>query len=455
MQTHWNQPPGRIPDRRLIVFGRYPVPGRVKSRLIPFVGELGAAELQRRWTERAIDISLGAFLAPVEFCCTGGRLGQIHRWLGRRMVSIRPQTNGDLGSRMKSAIDTALGQGCQQVVLIGTDVPQMESRHLAAAFETLADHDVVLGPTLDGGYWLVGCRRPADIFTDMAWGSSDVLNQTLAAADKQGLSVAQLAPLNDMDTEADLVAWQPQKQWRRPYLTVIIPALNEASFVTAAVQQVQSPDIQTIVVDGGSTDGTAARAEEAGAKVIDAPPGRALQQNAGARLAAGQVLLFLHADARLPTGFAQQIFETLMDRRTVLGAFEFKTDYHHRGMQLIEKAVHIRSKVFHLPYGDQALFMPKAVFENVGGFPQVPIAEDLFLVRRLAGLGRIGLAPGAVITSGRLWRAMGIWRYTIINYLIAGGCLLGIDPRQMAPLYRFRSKISGRLQGRLKKPNQP
>jgi GT2 family glycosyltransferase len=89
-----------------------------------------------------------------------------------------------------------------------------------------------------------------------------------------------------------------------------------------------------------------------------------------------------------------------------------------------------------MPYGDQALFMSRNIFEKVGGFPRVPIAEDLFLVRRLARLGRIAQARGSVLTSGRRWRTIGIWRSTLINYLIAGGCLLGMDPRHLAPLYR-------------------
>jgi hypothetical protein len=90
-----------------------------------------------------------------------------------------------------------------------------------------------------------------------------------------------------------------------------------------------------------------------------------------------------------------------------------------------------------LPYGDQALFMPRNIFDRIGGFPLVPIAEDLFLVKRLARLGRIAQARGAAVTSARRWRAIGVWRATLINYVIAAGCLLGVGPRHLVPLYRL------------------
>jgi len=81
--------------------------------------------------------------------------------------------------------------------------------------------------------------------------------------------------------------------------------------------------------------------------------------------------------------------------------------------------------------------MPRSIFKQAGGFPETPIAEDLFLVRRLGRLGRIGLAEGAAVTSGRRWRRIGVWRATMINYLIAVGCLVGVDPKRLAPLYRW------------------
>jgi rSAM/selenodomain-associated transferase 2/rSAM/selenodomain-associated transferase 1 len=428
----------RHPKRCIIVFGRYPVPGRTKTRLIPLLGPVGAAELQRHLTETTLEMVSHSGLGRVWFCHAGGTPGQLRRWLGPRNLQFMPQVNGDLGMRMEAALGEAIRRGHQRVLLVGTDVPGMTSGHLRDAFDALAEHDVVLGPSRDGGYWLVGVRKPARIFDGISWGSDQVMDQTLDTARRRGLSTILLDPLNDIDTPVDLKAWQPDACWRRPYVSVVLPVLNEAVHIAATLERAVCSDAQVIVVDGGSRDKTVALARAAGVQVVEAPRGRAHQQNHGARLAQGRVVLFLHADTRLPANYVARMFETLLDRRVVLGAFGFKTDEDGLSMQLIERIVHLRATMFRLPYGDQGLFMRKESFDRQGGFPPVPIAEDLFLVRRMARLGRIELARAKVVTSGRRWRNEGTWRTTLINYLIAGGCLLGVDPKRLAALYRSR-----------------
>lgn len=421
--------------RRLIVFGRYPVPGRTKTRLIPALGPAGAADLQRALTERILDMALGARLAPVQFSFAGGTPKQVRRWLAKPGLRIARQTGGDLGRRMHTAMAAAFDGGRRQVVLVGTDVPAATAGHLQAAFDALRTSDMVLGPSTDGGYWLIGLRQPVDVFRDIAWGSPFVLDQTLAAGRRLKLRIAQLDPQQDIDVPSDLTSLPAAIKTGRPYLSVVIPALNEGATIEAAIKSARSADSDIIVVDGGSRDRTVARAADAGARVIPAPRGRAVQLNRGAQKAGGSVLLFLHADSRLPHDYSSYVFETLMDSRTVAGAFRFRTDDPSRSMRLIEQTVHIRSTWFQMPYGDQGLFLRNAVFQGIGGFAPVPIAEDLLLVRRLVRMGRIRLVPAAVVTSGRRWRRIGVWRATLINYLIAGGCLMRIPARTLAPLY--------------------
>jgi rSAM/selenodomain-associated transferase 2/rSAM/selenodomain-associated transferase 1 len=432
-------------ERRLILFSRYPVPGRAKTRLIPLLGPLGAAEAHRWLTENTLAVLMRSYRAPVEMAYTDATRDQVRRWLTKYRIPCYPQPEGDLGRRMASVIRRAFDQGAQQVVLVGTDVPGIKPRHVAAAFDALAGHDMVLGPSHDGGYWLIGCRRPIRVFNGIDWGTSSVLDQTIRAAEDQGLSSTLLERLQDIDTEADIRRWRPEREWARPYLSIVIPTLNEADRIAPLVATLGASDIEIVVVDGGSRDGTPQVAREAGAVVIDAPRGRASQQNAGAARAAGKILLFLHADTHLPGDFGAQVFERLMDPRVVLGAFRFKTDWDHWAMRWIERGVQARSVLLQLPYGDQALFMRKAIFEQVGGFPEVPFAEDLLLARKLARRGRIELTPGAVVTSSRRWRAAGIWRVTLINYLIALGCLLGIHPAWLAPVHRYGHKFKRRV----------
>jgi len=425
------------PIDRLIVFGRYPVPGRTKTRLIPALGPAGAADLQRQLTEKIVATAEAFALqrgVNVEVCFEGGSEQKMRRWLGPDL-SLSRQAPGDLGTRMYAAFLAAFQRGCSRAVLIGTDIPELRADHLRQAFDALGENDLVIGPSRDGGYWLIGLNRPARLFEGIKWGTKAVLDQTLALANGQGLSVKELDYLTDIDTEEELKELLPDWTEKGPYVSVIIPALNEALNIQKTINSARNRDAEVIVVDGGSGDDTVVRATRAGARIEKSSRGRAVQQNHGTSVARGSVLLFLHADTHLPHGYINHIFEALMDPETVAGAFRFKTDLNHPLMKPIEFATNIRSQYLKLPYGDQGLFFRRAVFEAVGGFPEVSIAEDLFLIHRISKQGRIGIAPVYAVTSGRRWQTRGLLRTTLINQIIVAGCCLGISPRVLAKLY--------------------
>ncbi len=427
---------------RLIIFTRYPIPGKTKTRLIPELGKAGAADLQRRLTEitfkTAHDFS-SCYNIGVELRFKGGDKNKVRRWLGSDSVFLR-QPQGDLGSRMLFSFEEAFRQGCRSVVLIGSDTPEIATDHLKQAFDTLYDHDLVLGPSKDGGYWLAGMKAPNDIFKGIAWGSKVVLDQTLKSAEAQGLKVGLLDPLNDIDTFDDLRKWDKSPANGNPYISVIIPALNEENSIEAAISTAANQDAEVIVVDGGSDDHTVQKATAAGAMVQTSDPGRAVQQNYGAGLAQGKTLLFLHADTILPGDYVDYVFEALMDPKAVGGAFRFKTDWDSPMMRATEFLTNFRSRYLKLPYGDQGVFVRKSAFENNNGFPLVNIAEDLFFIRELARKGRIKIVPAETVTSARRWKRLGICRVTLINQLIAAGCFIGVSPRLLATLYQ-RDKV--------------
>jgi uncharacterized protein len=427
-----------VRSERLILFGRYPVPGRTKTRLIPLLGAARAADFQREITEmtlRTDRLAARGHRVDLEACFEGGSLAKLRRWLGPDLI-FSEQRSGNLGERMKGAFLAAFRQGAQQVILHGTDIPDLAPHHIDEAFDALKSHDLVLGPSTDGGYWLIGLKKPAELFDHMGWGSSSVFVRTAAAAREQGLSVHVLTPLTDMDTGEVVRHRMPDWARPRPYVSVILPALNEEAHIEETILNAQSPDAEVIVVDGGSGDSTVQRAERAGAAVLRGARGRALQQNAGAAAASGSVLLFLHADTLLPKDYVAQVFETLMDRRVALGAFRFRTDLDRPLMRGIEFTTHIRSRYLRLPYGDQALFLRKSHFHAAGGFPEMPIAEDLFFVRLVSKQGRIAIAPAHAVTSGRRWKKVGLLRTTLINQVILAGFALGISPKTLARLYR-------------------
>jgi rSAM/selenodomain-associated transferase 2/rSAM/selenodomain-associated transferase 1 len=422
----------------LIVFGRYPRVGTTKTRLIPALGPAGAAALQKRLAEKTVATARRAAMrigARLVFCHDGGNLKQLGQWLGGRPIRYLAQAAGDLGRRMHQAMQRAFDGGARRVVLVGTDIPGLTVEIVEAAFSALDEKDLVFGPSIDGGYWLVGMAKPQNIFDGIVWSRPDVLETSLASAQKKGITAHVLAPLNDLDTPEDLAREWGSDHVPAPYLSVIIPALNEARQLPRTLDAAASPDAEIIVSDGGSTDDTVAIASALGARIVSGRRGRAGQQNRAAAAARGEVLLFLHADTRLPDNYVEHVFDILMDRRTRLGAFRFATDLHSPVMRWIAFFTNLRADWLKLPYGDQGLFLRQPDFAAVGGFPEVPIAEDLYLVRRMSRRGRIALATAAAVTSGRRWRRLGPTRTTLINTILTVGILAGVAPGRLAPLY--------------------
>ncbi|MBD2354399.1 TIGR04283 family arsenosugar biosynthesis glycosyltransferase [Tolypothrix sp. FACHB-123] len=220
-------------------------------------------------------------------------------------------------------------------------------------------------------------------------------------------------------------------------ISIVIPTFNEAGNIQDAIASTQpSTNIEIIVVDGGSQDDTVAIAQSLGVKVILSSPGRAVQMNAGAVAASGDILLFLHADTRLPAGFDALIRTALQQPGTVAGAFNLRIDASGWGLRLVELGVKVRSQFWQMPYGDQAIFITKDIFNKIGCFPELPIMEDFELIRRLRCIGKITFIKASVITSARRWLRKGIFKTTLINQIVIIAYLLGISPERIRSWYR-------------------
>lgn len=218
----------------------------------------------------------------------------------------------------------------------------------------------------------------------------------------------------------------------RASISVIIPTLNEEQAIGSTIRDLEGSDIdELIVVDGGSSDRTAEIAEALGAQVLYGPANRGCQQNLGARQAKGSVLLFLHADTVLSSGFADQVRTVLANPGTSAGAFRFRLDAPGWKMRLIERVVAMRCRAFGLPYGDQAIFMSRATFDRAGQFAEIPVMEDFDLLRRLRKLGTISLADGTATTSARRWHREGVWRVTLRHQLCILGYYVGISAHRL------------------------
>ncbi len=220
-------------------------------------------------------------------------------------------------------------------------------------------------------------------------------------------------------------------------ISVIVPTLNEESSIAPVLRSAgDAEDVERIVIDGGSDDKTESAATSAGGRVFQSARGRGLQMNEGARRATGEILLFLHGDTLLPQSFDELVRSTLRREGVVAGAFRLGIDGGGWTLRAIERVANWRSRLLQLPYGDQALFMRRQIFHQIGGFPETPILEDLTLVRRLKKHGRVALVPDMVRTSPRRWDRIGPLRTTLLNQVILLGHIFGVPPEQLARWYR-------------------
>lgn len=436
-------------DSRIVVFTRYPVPGKTKTRMIPALGPVGAAGLQRQMAGFTV---LNARLlrrradVEVEIRYTGGSRRSMRNWLGPDLAYVA-QGNGDLGARMADAFDASHRAGAGRTVVVGTDCPAISPDVLAQALDALGQADVVIGPAVDGGYYLLGLRTPTPrLFEGIPWGTGDVLELSLQAAASEGLSVERLAELPDVDRPEDLHIWRAAAglgdAGADDTVSVIIPTLNEAGNIQETVERALPGAEEVLVADGGSSDGTRDVAAAAGATVLAVPGGRPAQLNTAAMASRGGVLLFLHADTHLPADYAARARETLAPDGVVAGAFAFAVRAGGRSLRAVERVANWRSRLLQMPYGDQSLFVGRGTFFGTGGFSALPIMDDFELVCRLRHIGRIATAREAAATSARRWQALGAWRTTAINQLMILGYHAGVSPARLKRFYRRQSGLA-------------
>ena len=439
------------PEEKIVIFTRFPVQGATKTRLIPLLGSERAANLQRNMTEHIVATAKKAAhtrSASLEIQYDGCKESDIAGWLGTDL-SYAEQVGADLGTRMHSAFESAFENGFRKMVLIGSDCPGITNSLLESAFDMLSQCDAVLGPAEDGGYYLVGLRNSCPgLFANISWGTGSVLEQTVAAAQRCGLSVKLTDRLNDIDRPEDLEglagkfpflldSCSPESTGLEACsrISVIVPVFNEEQDIAATIERARaSGEVEIIVVDGGSTDRTRKIARSLGVKVLKSPQGRAVQMNAAADSATGDILLFLHADTLLPDGWIHSVIEELKRPATAAAAFSLRFSSYVKGLKIVEMLANFRGRVLQMPYGDQAIFLRADLFREVGGYRNLPLMEDWDLVSRLRKRGRIRIVAAEVITSSRRWKKHGVFRTTALHQVIILGYLFGVPLSTLAKL---------------------
>ena len=450
----------------LCIFAKPPRAGLVKTRLTGALGDEGAAQLASAFFEDTWAVATSVAWAD---CVLATTEVDAPEWRLPQHAIAWPQGDGNLGRRLEQILGRALATH-DFALAIGTDSPGMPSALLDAARIALRSADAVIGPTEDGGFYLLGLRAcPTGLLAGIPWSRTDTCARTVGQLRRFGLRVAVLPPWFDVDRPEDLdrlrmmvatgrlsapattralvrlealadAARGSPGRWRTLRVSLIVPVLDEEARIDGFLRRALAlgPLHEIIVVDGGSTDRTVqVAAAVRGCRVITAPRGRSQQLNAGARVATGDALWFAHADVRLPADGLALIARTLAEPAVAAGAFRIRTvpdgarGWAARWLPLAD----LRSRYTRLPYGDQAVFVRRHLFEAAGGFPDQPLFEDLELSRRIRRLGHVRAVRSTVEVSGRRFMARPFY-YAAAMTVLPVLYRVGVSAATLARAYR-------------------
>jgi rSAM/selenodomain-associated transferase 2/rSAM/selenodomain-associated transferase 1 len=406
----------------LLVCLKYPAAGQVKTRLAESLGDQRAAELYRQWIGLVFEQMqpLRGSVHVVGYF-TGAPAEAFGEW--RDLADDWwPQPDGDLGTRLAAGFERAHARG-GTVAAIGTDCFEIDAALVGDAFARLERHDAVFGPTLDGGYYLVGTSRHVPEFFDgVPWSCTDTLSTHMSLCDQRGLSTSLLPQRRDVDTVEDWQACIGQADTAWLSVAVVVPTLNEETILAdtlASVRLQTVGEVRLIVADGGSTDATSEVAMRFGAEVFRAPRrGRGCQIAAAIATLQEDVVLVLHADTHLPPDAVERIRGHLRNHANCPGGcLGHRFDSPRAAYRLVEAVDALRAR-WGTSYGDQGQFFRRAPLARAGGFPDQPIMEDVELSRRLRAQGQPAYLNCPVLASPRRLERLGLWQSATVNFLL-------------------------------------
>lgn len=449
----------------LIIFTREPVPGETKTRLMPQYTPEQCAELHECFL-RDIERQLRGADADIFVAYTGGEPKVLSSIFAEAFESGRAfeQQGSSLGEKMENAFRQVLATGTyDRAVLTGTDIPELRADTINDALKKLDSDDIVLGPTADGGYYLIGMKEPHhEAFDVKLYGTGTVYEETAASIRRAGLTAAETDSYHDIDEPSDADALRRRLRDPAAYpdhctetreflnenarISVIIPVYNEEAAVDGMLRQMipSGEGIEVIFVDGGSTDDTCGKIERAkkaagpvsGVKLIHSNKGRGVQMNAGAAESSGDILFFLHCDSVLPDDYAGQIRSCI--RTSPYGCFGVRFPSRNIFMLTNRLISNHRAAVQGLPFGDQGIFMDRELFIESGGFPEIPLMEDYELSLRLRKKGlRPAMTQSRIETSARRYgnSTASILKTELMMWRIRRLYRMGAGPEKLADKY--------------------
>ena len=436
-----------------IIFTRVPEPGKTKTRLMPYYSSKECAELHEAFLKdirEAIRIEANSDIDI--FVAYNGDFSKL-KPIFREEVRYFTQEGQSLGERMQNAFEFVFEQGYKRVVLIGTDVPHVAGQGLTRATRVLDSADFVIGPTVDGGYWLIGMNQLVDgVFSMEKYGHDNVLQQTLGEL-PFGVIAEFLPETFDIDYPDDLRRYFDgiiEDSFTRRYIvenrkiSVIIPTYNESKIILNFLKELEKfqDRAEIIFADGGSTDGTRELIKEnikgkPQYKLIYTTKGRAAQMNAGAKESNGDILLFLHSDIILPANPVDEILHEILSCEW--GCFGIKFRSKNFFMLTNRIISNFRAKRRRIIFGDQGMFIERNVFFRLGQFPILPIMEDFqFSLDARKVLGKTRLTKSRLLVSDRRYRGNTITKLKMMKQMhdLRKMYINGRDVSEISDIYR-------------------
>lgn len=428
--------------KALIVFMRYPETGKVKTRIAEHIGAEEACRVYQMLLRRTLgivsefkrqypEVEVFLCLEPAEKI-PEAELAYPGPW------KVIPQEGMHLGNRMENAFVRLFSRGFEHILLVGSDILDLQVEDFEDAFQALGKSQAALGPAADGGFYLIGLDRPCPAaFEDQLWGLGEILLRTEQKLLHSGFQVVRLKTRRDVDRKSDLDAFYSSRDFRGK-LSVIIPTLSGIDPLRTLLESLNAqlwPDDEIIVVQGNDEEGGDSSEMGPRVRTASSPRGRGIQMNRGAELAKGDILLFLHDDSHPPPQFPYLIRKIGNSPGISLGCFELGFKPSSRGLDWIARWANLRSRWFKLPYGDQGIFCKRSVYDRLGGFRRRFLMEDVDFVRRGKKLGKLMMMPCTLYTSPRRYLAKGILRTSIENHLMILLYALGIKDETLYSIY--------------------
>ena len=436
-------------NKALIYFTKEPLEGKVKTRLAKSIGDTEATKIYKLMLNQILGLHVRDEIDKFVFTQTYS--SDYKKYFEGSEIFI--QVGDNIGEKMLNAFITLFAKGYEQVILIGADIPLLDEEIIHDAFDALKDHHATINKSEDGGYYLIGFNKEYFKQKSFQIDFSDVVfNRTLDTLKSLHVKIGK--ELFDIDYIADLRRFASLNLQTKlglhvkkllssyPSISVIIPVYFEKENLPKTLQNLKTnakelnyeiiisdtPDVTTIE-DIDTTSCFTCKALKAG---------RAYQLNEGAKMARGEILLFLHADTFLPKNWDEKIYNLYTQNKNLVGAFSLGINTNKLFIKLIEFLANVRVYFTNTPYGDQGQFFSSNLFNEINGYDEIPLMEDISIIKKIHQKNiKVKILKTKIYTSDRRWKNEGMLYTSLRNRILSTLYYFGVSAEKLKRYYKF------------------